>query len=198
MKQAIAKNLSYEKEIRLGFSGHETFPFRYTWLKKVVDAVKSDPLTFSKDSALIELGVGKNMVTSMKHWALLAGVLRECSGKSRGALEPTHFGNELLSDDGWDPYLEDINSLWLLHWNIAINHQKAATWYYAFNILSQVEFTKEQLQDELLRFAGENGLSKSENILERDVDCFVRCYIASKQVKANVLEDSLDCPLSEL
>ena len=39
------------------FSGHETFPFRYPWLKKGFDAVRTDPLIFQQDDAITSLGV---------------------------------------------------------------------------------------------------------------------------------------------
>src|SRR5579884_462777 len=52
---------------RIGFSGHETFPFRTAWLKKAVDAVTADPRVFTRDDAFVVLGVGKNMVRSIRH-----------------------------------------------------------------------------------------------------------------------------------
>ena len=57
------------------FSGHETFVFRYTWLKKAIDAVRVDPRVFGQDNAIVTLGVGKNMVRSIRHWGLATGVL---------------------------------------------------------------------------------------------------------------------------
>ncbi|RYE14072.1 MAG: DUF4007 family protein [Rickettsiales bacterium] len=47
------------------FSGHETFTFRYPWLKKGVDGLKGNPGIFQSDDAIVELGVGKNMVSSI-------------------------------------------------------------------------------------------------------------------------------------
>jgi hypothetical protein len=59
------------------FSGHETFPFRYAWLKKGVDAVIQNPSVFSDDRAMIVLGVGKNMVHSIRHWCWAARLIEE-------------------------------------------------------------------------------------------------------------------------
>ena len=104
------------------FSGHETFPFRYPWLKKGFDAVCDDPGIFSRDDAITTLGVGKNMVRSIRHWCLTAGIIEPSKAGESGeaaALRPTEFGRLLLSDDGLDPYLEDPATLWLLHWQIA-------------------------------------------------------------------------------
>ena len=61
------------------FAGHETFPFRYTWLRKAIDLVTADPEAFGREDAMVHLGVGKNMVRSMRHWAMAAGVIEEDS-----------------------------------------------------------------------------------------------------------------------
>jgi hypothetical protein len=80
---SVVRVKSQKPEIRSGviappsFSGHETFPFRYAWLKKGVDAVSQDPLVFSDDRAMIKLGVGKNMVRSIRHWCLAARLIEE-------------------------------------------------------------------------------------------------------------------------
>ena len=100
------------------FSGHETFPFRYPWLKKGYDAVFSDAGVFTRDDAITTLGVGKNMVRSIRHWCLVAGVIEEFQPEPsvrRMSLRPTPLGTALFPDEGWDPYLEDPATLWLLH-----------------------------------------------------------------------------------
>lgn len=113
---------------RLSFSGHETFVFCHAWLKKAVDAVAADPTVFSQETAIVTLGVGKNMVRSIRHWALAAGVIAE-EPKSRGMrLGVTRFGQMLLGKSGFDQYLEDPNTLWLLHWNILTQDQRCTTW----------------------------------------------------------------------
>src|SRR5690242_13526584 len=93
------------------FSGHETFPFRFPWLKKGFDAVQKDRSVFSRDDAITTLGVGKNMVRSIRHWCLAAGILEE----TKDGLATTPLANLLFADDGLDPYLEDPATLWLLH-----------------------------------------------------------------------------------
>ena len=81
----------------LGFSGHETFVLRYGWLKKAYDAVLDDPGIFTRDDAVVTLGVGKNMVRSIRHWALACEVLRE-EPKTRGLrLLPADLGTFLVN-----------------------------------------------------------------------------------------------------
>ena len=96
------------------FSGHETFPFRYPWLKKGFDAVRTDGDVFARDDAITTLGVGKNMVRAIRHWCLAAGIVEENAARA-GSLKVTDRGQLLLADDGLDPYLEDPATLWLLH-----------------------------------------------------------------------------------
>lgn len=184
---------------RLSFSGHETFVFRYGWLKKAVDAIERDPGIFNDDSAIVALGVGKNMVRSIRHWGLATGVLSE-EPKSRGnRLGVSSFGRFLFGEGGKDPYLEDPNSLWLLHWNLFRQDTRATTWSWAFGKLPSNEFTRDSMLD-LIRteLRQRQAPIPSEGVLKRDVDVFVRTYAPSKASKAGVLEDSLDCPLVEL
>src|SRR5699024_6511137 len=69
------------------FSGHETFPMRYGWLKKAYDAVsqatEEDKVgsVFNSPNAIAQFGVGKNMVSSIRHWATQCNVI-EHGGKS--------------------------------------------------------------------------------------------------------------------
>jgi hypothetical protein len=183
------------------FSGHETFPFRYAWLKKGVDSATCDPEVFTKqDHAMTVSGVGKNMVRSIRHWCLAANVLEEVpprAGRKRGRLRPTKLGEALFSDEGWDPYLEDPATLWLLHWLVVSNAQRATTWFWGFSH-HEPEFTKETLLAALQNWAATAGWKRiSPGSLRRDLDCFIRTYVPSAR-GTTVPEDSLDCPLVEL
>ena len=181
------------------FAGHETFPFRYTWLRKAMDFVADDPEAFGREDAMVELGVGKNMVRSMRHWAMATGVLREVEHSRGRALVATDFGRGLLGADGWDPFLEDHGTLWILHAQLASSPDWATTWYWVFNHLPQPEFTKVDLARWLMSFARERGFNRvAETSVRRDIDCFVRTYVASDAGRKTPVEDTLDCPLVEL
>ena len=183
------------------FSGHETFTFRYAWLKKGFDAFIDDPGVFNAEDAIVTLGVGKNMVRSIRHWCLASGILVEqdnpASPKSR-VIIPSDFGRRLLSEGGWDPYLEDESTLWLLHWMIATNDVRASSWYWAFCVLREMEFTRDNLLHELKQACADTSLRAAEATLKSDIACLVRTYIAGKRGVTATLEDSLDCPLISL
>jgi len=183
----------------VSFSGHETFVFRYAWPKKAVDAVAADPTIFNQDAAVVLLGVGKNMVRSLRHWGLATGVLAE-EPRSRGArLEASEFGRFIFGVGGKDPYLEDPNTLWLLHWNLLRPSNRCTTWQWAFNKLTSNEFTRDSLYDLVLSEVRRQEVKPpSEGILKRDVEAFIRTYVNTRAARQAVIEDSLDCPLVEL
>ena len=185
-------------KIKPSFSGHETFPFRYTWLKKGVDAVTNDPAVFANDRSTITLGVGKNMVRSIRHWCTAAGLI-QAKKNDRTRFKPTDLGKAIFADDGFDPYLEDSATLWLIHAQLAANASRATTWYWAFGFFNQNEFRKERFAAELLDWTEKIGWNRvSENSINRDVDCFLRTYVPSRMTKGTMIEDSFNCPLVEL
>ena len=88
------------------FSGHQTFTFRYGWLEKGVREVAADAAFFTRDDALVKLGVGKNMVASIHHWCLVTRMIEEkpSAKRKRGrGFKPTEIASKLLLDGGWDP-----------------------------------------------------------------------------------------------
>ena len=182
------------------FSGHQTFPFRYTWLKKGVDAVRDKPTIFSSEDASVTLGVGKNMVSSIRHWGSVAGLIRTDTYE-RGRLLPTPLGKAIFDDkDGFDPYLDDPATLWLIHWQISTNINQATAWYWAFNILRENQFVTDTFKKELYEWTRQQKETMrpvSDNTLQRDVNCFIRTYCQSRHTAA-IVEESFDCPLVEL
>src|SRR6266851_9456298 len=96
------------------FSGHESFVCRYGWLRKAYDGVAKSPKLFAnEEDAVVKLGVGSNMVKSLEFWGRAFGIIEG----HRGGYQLSAFAKALLDvKKGKDPYLEDLGSLWLLHW----------------------------------------------------------------------------------
>ena len=196
----IFENTTLTYLTKPSFSGHQTFPFRYTWLKKGVDAVTENPAIFSSENASVTLGVGKNMVSSIRHWCQVAGLIRT-DPHERGRFVATSLGEAIFSDEnGFDPYLDDPATLWLIHWQIATNINQATAWYWAFNIFRENQFTPDIFKKQLPEWAQQQKTSTrpaSEKTLQRDIQCFIRTYCQSRHT-TTVLEESFDCPLVEL
>ena len=186
---------------RVSFSGHETFPFRYTWLKKAVDAVDADQYAFHADDAMVKLGVGKNMVSSMRHWGVVTGMLEEAPARRGSRIRPlgsTALGGRLFRDGGWDPFLEDPGTLWLLHWHLVSRPERATTWWWVFNQYPGTVFTRAEIQEALETLGTQRGWTRVTSAsLKRDIDVFIRTYVPQRR-RTILLEDTLDCPLAEL
>jgi len=181
------------------FGGHEKFVFRYGWLKKGVDAIKENPLVFTNEEALATLGVGKNMVRSIRHWCLAIGLAVETKESSLARpLKPTDLAKKLLLGKGWDPYFEDIGSLWLLHWQLTNNLVRGYVWNLIFSSYLESEFDKKQIQFFLEKYIEQAGVKTTSGTVEREVDCCLRTYVPSRAKPGVISEESLDCPLAEL
>jgi hypothetical protein len=157
---------------RLKFSGHETFIVRTFWPKKGYDFLIEGG-NFTSDDAVVDLGVGKNMVTSISFWMKALGLVDETTN------ELTDFAHFLFDDEtGCDPYLEDIGSIWLLHYYL-VKTNYSSIYNLVFNELRKERsiFNKRQLTSFILRKLSENKENGyNQNTIEKDIAVFIRLY----------------------
>ena len=191
----------YQDDYRPQLSGHETFPLRYGWLKKAFDAIRAsedqdhNKSVFSDEDAIARFGLGKNMVSSMRHWATAAGILED-AGKDR--IVTTALGQSLFDAGGLDPYMEDPATSWLVHWHLCGRPNKT-TWFWAFSHYPALSFERETLVKGLEKLAKERTWERaSKATIRRDVTCFVRTYVAHRSSRQASQEDALESPLTEL
>ena len=184
------------KNFRPQFAGHETFPLRTLWLKKAFEAVKdgSDRNIFIAPDAIVRFGVGKNMAQAMRHWGIATGIIEDVESKCfPSALGAAIFDN----DDGFDPYLEHPATLWLIHLALAGSPEMSTTWYWAFNIFGSLAFDRDALTRGILDMAQERGWKRVAPVtIKRDVDCFIRSYVARS--RGGATEDAIEPVLVEL
>lgn len=194
----MARGPLYQQGYKPQFSGHETFPLRYGWLKKCFDRVsQTEHEPDNKrlcwgDDAIARFGVGKNMVASIRHWATVAGIIEEPSGTNQ--VKSTSLGKLLFGQSGADPYLENPNSLWLIHWKLATDWKKKTTWYWAFSYYSAVTFER----DKFVKKIQSEWPASAQTTIKNDVACFLRTYAVQPSSAKAGQDDSLECPLTEL
>lgn len=163
------------------FSGHETFPLRQMWLKKAFDqSIASGSVAktvFTDENAIALFGVGKNMVSSIRHWAMACDVLRE-SSENPNFYEPSPIAREIFRDGGLDPYAENPSTAWFAHWWLAGKGNRATTWRWLFNHVTAPTFTREELEAPLGDFARKLDQKKriSSSTLSRDLETCLRSY----------------------
>jgi hypothetical protein len=202
MSSAIISQTSKIKPI---LGGHETFAFRNGWLKKGVDAAAENGKIFTEENALVTLGVGKNMVRSIRHWCLATGLLEEASssGLSR-PLQSTWLADRLFLNGGWDPFLEKEGSLWLMHWQLATNRVRGIVWAISFSEYLETEFSKQSISNFITKQLDHYNVRTTHDMILRELDCCLHTYITTrtsnkqKSKSDGISEENLDCPLAEL
>ena len=173
------------------FSGHDSFQCRQLWLKKGYDYVQEGK-NFNDEDAVVQLGVGKNMVSSIRFWLRAFNVIDNKD-------IPTEFGKRLFDDEnGYDPFLEDEASLWLLHYQL-VKSGVSSIYCVIFNEFRKEKlfFNKETFVNYVKRISESNtDLNFNENTVAKDFIVFTNLYKNDPESKD--VEDSFSGILSEL
>lgn len=209
--------------IKPTLSGHDTFPLRYGWIKKVYDQIELQPEVtniFSQDTAIADFGVGKNMLNAMKFWSAQTAMIVKDDNRyintfnkslatEKTALDlndnhATHHINSFynaqnfFSNAGLDPYLESPSTIWLLHLALVTN-PNLVTYYWFFNINTKSELTREDFARLLTDFLQDHRLKiPSNSTVKRDIECFIQNYTAKNRKVNEDFESTLEGPLVEL
>lgn len=172
--------------MKLQFSGHDSFICKHFWLKKGYDFISSHK-SINDESAVIDLGVGKNMVTSISYWLKAFGITDNNS-------KLTELADFLFADKkGVDPFAENLATIWLMHYSL-VRTNKASLYSLFFNEFKKgrTDFTKDQLLNFIKRkLEAEESKSFTENTLTSDISVFVRNYLKPtyKETKIDIEED---------
>jgi hypothetical protein len=164
---------------KLLFSGHESFHCRALWLKKGYDFIAKHK-KFSSPDAVVDLGVGKNMVNATKFWIKSFGLQKEENS-------PSILAELIFNEEGFDPYLEDTASLWLLHYQI-VTENYSSIYSLVFNEFrkKRSEFNKLQLIQFINKKCQENDIVFNEKTVRRDIDVFLRNYVRPVKQSKNI------------
>ena len=176
---------------KTSFGRNETFSLRYSWLNKGLKEFKQNENIFLSQDAPLVLGVGKNMVSSIKYWLGAYQIL----DFSEAIPLQTKFGEILES---YDPYLENSVSLWLLHWKLCTNPSSATLYYWFFNCYKKNKFTKIEVLNDLNLWLDDIGSKKiSTATLQRDVLLLLKTFSSSQEETKN-FEELLENPFYSL
>ena len=180
------------------FRAHDTFFIRKGWLNKGLRNVNADAGVFmgTKGNPMDVLGIGANMVKALRYWLQAVKLTSEpASGRKEQTF--TEFGKIVFEND---PYIEEMGTLWLLHYQLASNKEDATAWYYFFNEFKASEFTKEDFVKQLSNYIRINGEEVSERSLEDDYTCIINTYVSRMKSNPEKVqpESNIDCPFGEL
>lgn len=164
------------------FSGHESFPCKTLWLKKGYDFIDGKN-NFNAADSVVKLGVGKNMVASVRYWLKTFGLVKE------GSL--TEVARFVFADNsGMDPYIEDLGTIWLLHY-LLISSREATLYNLLFTRFQRERrvFERQHIISFVKRYMAEKGKLKTynENTVKKDVAVLLQNYV--QPMKAQAMED---------
>ena len=137
-------------------------------------------MNFNSPDAVAELGVGKNMVSSIRYWMKSFGLLNDS-----GLTPLAHY---LFDDEfGKDPYIEDIGTIWLLHYQL-LKERVASIYYLTFWGFKREknEFSREQLLTFIRRKCIASGQKNvyNENTVKKDIKVLLQMYVAPDDIRS--------------
>lgn len=155
------------------FSGHESFHCKTTWLKRGFDFI-NDGHSFNDEDAVVKLGVGKNMVSSIRYWMKSFGLLNQDNTL-------TLLADFLYNDrTGKDKFNEDVSTLWLLHYSL-VRNEAASIYNFTFKEFHKQrnEFEREHLLGYIKRRCIEDGCQYlyNENTVKKDIGVLLQNYV---------------------
>ena len=130
---------------------------------------------FNAPDAVVILGVGKNMVSSIRYWLKVFGMTKDD--------QPSELAQHLFEDDGWDPYCEDELTLWLLHYQL-VKTGEASLYKIVFQDYQRRnrEFDKQQLQNFLESACKRDGYEVNSSTLAKDINVLLQNYVYPENV----------------
>lgn len=122
------------------------------------------------------MGVGKNMVSSIRYWLRAFGLINQS-----GELLP--LADFIFdTETGRDPFVEDVQTLWLLHWNLIYSNYASLYRYVFLNFHKERKmFNKENIFKFLRRKNDEKpfgGGVWNDNTISKDIAMLLRMYVS--------------------
>lgn len=164
---------------KTSFSGHEKFECKASWLPLAYQNV--DVLRGDIEAAMTLTGIGSNKVKSLRQWMNKFALLEDTTLTETAKLIFSH-----------DPYLEKLDSLWILHAQLTQNHEKATLYYLFFNQFFFSSFTKDSLLHKIQNWCNEHKINMSSNTLENDITVLTKMYLTNDekdQFSASIFHD---------
>jgi len=185
--------------MNLNFSGHETFPLRQLWPYKASRLILDSKSPFSKDKdmSMMNMGLGANMLKSISFWILSSGLYKR---DNEGSFSILPFGELILNEGNGDPYLEKIETLWLLHHQLCTNVRKNSSFFWIFNMNNDQIFSFEDFKRGVNIWHEKENIEKNkkptEPTLKKDFNVTMGMY-SSRNNKED-FEDSVQYPFWSL
>ena len=168
---------------------HESFSIREGWLSKGLLAVKKDAKVFSSEDATDVLGIGTNMVKSLKYWLYATNLIKDLNNK----IDITNLGKLIIK---FDPYMEDEFTWWMIHINMLLNQDDFYVGNVFFNKCVSKNFSKEDVFKIISEHLKSKRLEYNEKILIDEINTIIKTYVVDNS--NDTPENNFNCPLADL
>ncbi|ULM96191.1 DUF4007 family protein [Peribacillus frigoritolerans] len=179
----------------MAYGQHQSFYLRDRWLNKGIKHLNTDERFFYDKDAFEKIGLGKNMVQSLRYWVVATGVVSEVYTADRKKMHHiTELGKLVFQ---YDKFIKFPETASILHYHLVKGIEPSSTWYWYFNVYKETVSTKDNILNELKKWVKDTEKKTvSEKSLKRDIDCLVRLYTAGQNV--NDPEEVIQSPLHKL
>lgn len=182
----------------MAYAKHQSFYIRNKWISKGLKAIvefKDGERFFFDEDAPEKIGMGKNMVESLRYWLGATGLIEDGKEGNKKIHKLTELGWFIYKNDR---LLMKNDTISILHYNLVRNIDDQSTvfnWY--FNIFEESVINKDNLLTSFITWVSKNEKKKiSPNSLKRDIDCLIQFY--TKLPNEYDPEDVIYSPFSKI
>ncbi len=175
----------------MAYGRHESFYLRNKWISKGLKHVENSPTFFYEKDNFEKIGLGKNMVRSLRFWLTALNLVYE-DNKTHHL---TQLGEIIFNKDR---LLEKQSTIAILHSELLLNIGNTATVFNWFFTKYKETVTSRANLKAAFKFWVDEKEAKpvSEKSLERDIDVLIQLY--TKEADENDPEDSIFSPFTSL
>ncbi|MED1603284.1 DUF4007 family protein [Alkalihalophilus marmarensis] len=179
----------------MAYGQHQSFYLRDRWLNKAIKHLLDDNRFFYDKEAFEKIGLGKNMVQSLRYWVVATKAVEEKFNEQRKKVYLlTDFGEVLYK---YDKFIQFNDSAAIIHYHLSHEKEPSTAWYWFFNVINETIISKDDLVEMFIQWVDANEEKKiSERSLKRDIDCLIKLYTAGQNTDDP--EEVIQSPINKL
>ncbi|PGV47032.1 DUF4007 family protein [Bacillus sp. AFS037270] len=185
-----------KERLKLGFGQHQSFYLRTYWLRKAIQQIELENRFFYEKNASELIGLGSNMVASLKHWIVATEICETMKNEADNKVvhRKSAFG-EIFN--AYDPYIEFNDTASIIHYHLVDDIEPCTAWYWFFNVYDKASFEKEEALNDFIAWLNKSYDAKNSTItLERDLECLIKQYYSKNKLIDP--EEVIQSPLAPL
>ncbi|AMQ20895.1 DUF4007 family protein [Geobacillus sp. JS12] len=163
----------------MAYGQHQSFYLRDRWLSKGLRHLMGDKRFFYNKDSFEKVGLGKNMLQSLRFWVIATRLVEEKVDKDQKRVHYiTPLGEVIYK---FDRFVRFNETAAILHYEMTKEKEPATAWYWFFNIFPQQVVSKDELLQFFVYWVNEQETREvSIKSLKRDIECLLKLYTAGQ------------------